>query len=208
MFKVVAIPADEDGCRFYLEQYKPLRLASLQRDAGAFKSTYARESGFDDEAWLNRIRNPLATTFVAIRADSEQVVASASLMGPFPNADANSTGNPHQVVPGTTDATKDQDRDDDDTRASGEPLRFEMAAVYTHPEVRRQGLATSLIEAATEEARSQARRTGRPLVLAVVVYVSNDAAISVYERCGFVRNTDGPGLGSNNSELEMYFQAS
>lgn len=32
-FKIVTVPADGDGCRFYLEQYKPFRLASLQKDA-------------------------------------------------------------------------------------------------------------------------------------------------------------------------------
>ncbi len=32
-YKIVVIPADENGCRFYLEQYKPFRLASLQQDA-------------------------------------------------------------------------------------------------------------------------------------------------------------------------------
>ena len=37
-YKITVIPVDDDGCRFYLEKYKPFRLASLQYDA---QGTYA-----------------------------------------------------------------------------------------------------------------------------------------------------------------------
>jgi hypothetical protein len=32
-FKIIVIPADAAGCRFYLERYKPFRLAALRQDA-------------------------------------------------------------------------------------------------------------------------------------------------------------------------------
>ncbi|KAI0409071.1 acyl-CoA N-acyltransferase [Xylaria palmicola] len=203
-FKIVVIPADEEGCRFYLEHYKPFRLASLQRDAHAFGSTYAREIAFDDEAWLGRIKNPLATTFVALQRDDDRVVASTALIGPLPSGGP--PGNPYQAVAaGHSDDGRDE-------RAGDEPLRFEMAAVYTCPEARGQGLAKALIARATDEARSRARARGRHLALAVVVYADNAAAISVYERCGFARSPEGPNpvfntlKNSSEVQLEMHYR--
>ncbi|KAI0443130.1 hypothetical protein F4803DRAFT_332527 [Xylaria telfairii] len=205
-FRVTTIPADEEGCRFFLERYKPFRLASLQQDADAFGSTYAREIGFDDAAWLGRIKNPLATTFIAVQSDNDRVVASTSLIGPLPNA--NPASNPYQIV---SETTAQSDRDNKHHDANGEPLCFQMSAVYTIPEARGQGLAKSLIKAATEEARNRARGAGRPLVLSVVVYAANNAAISVYERSGFARGAEGPKLIFNalknvsKEELNMYY---
>ncbi|KAF2963880.1 hypothetical protein GQX73_g9692 [Xylaria multiplex] len=211
-FRITVIPADEDGCRFYLEQYKPFRLASLQQDAHAFGSTYAREIKFDDEAWLGRIRNPSATTFVAVQSHDNRVVASTSLIGPLPNDKP--TSNPYHVVSGVM-AESGTAHNNKNSNASGEdiePLHFQMSAVYTSPEARGQGLAKSLIRAATEEACSRARGEGRPLALSVVVYAANSAAISVYERCGFARSAEEPKLvfnvfkNSSEEELNMYFQ--
>ncbi|TGJ88153.1 hypothetical protein E0Z10_g514 [Xylaria hypoxylon] len=216
-FKITVIPADEDGCSFYLEQYKPFRLASLQQDAHAFGSTHAREIAFDDEAWLGRIRNPSASTFIAVQTDDNRVVASTSLIGPLPNA--NPASNPYQVVSGaiaksgtTYNNNNHNGNNNNNNVGGGEPLYFQMSAVYTSPEARGQGLAKSLIKAATEEARDRARQQGRPLVLSVVVYAANSAAISVYERCGFARGAEGPKLAFNTfknlseEELNMYFQ--
>ncbi|KAI0815610.1 hypothetical protein GGR55DRAFT_353406 [Xylaria sp. FL0064] len=220
-YKILVIPADEEGCRFYLEQHKPFRLASLQQDAHAFGSTYAREIAFDEETWLGRIKNPLATTFVAVQSDSNQVVASASLIGPLPNTSPAS--NPYQIVSqgktqGNT-ASNSNNRTNNNISGSNndagdEPLYFQMSAVYTSPAARGRGLAKSLIKAATEEACNRARaQGGRPLALSVVVFADNSAAISVYERCGFARNPEEePKLVFNElknlsqKQLNMYYQ--
>ncbi|KAI0450681.1 hypothetical protein F5B21DRAFT_420811 [Xylaria acuta] len=209
-FRILIIPADEEGCRFFLEKYKPFRLASLQQDADAFGSTYAREIEFDDAAWLGRIKNPLATTFVAVESDSSRVVASTSLIGPLPNA--NPTGNPYRVVSEAIPQSDAARSDNESHHVDGEPLCFQMSAVYTIPEARGQGLAKSLIKEATEEARNRARGRGRPLVLSVVVYVTNNAAISVYERCGFATSAEEPKLvfnalkNASEKELNMHYQ--
>ncbi|KAI8956373.1 hypothetical protein F4801DRAFT_13897 [Xylaria longipes] len=182
-FRIVIIPANDEGCRFFLERYKPFRLASLQQDADAFGSTYAREITLDNAAWLGRIKNPLATTFVAVGSDDDRVVASTSLIGPLPNASPAS--NPYQIVSQVVPQSDAANNDNENHDANSEPLCFQMSAVYTIPEARGQGLAKSLTKAATEEARSRAQGQGRPLALSVVVYAANNAAISVYERCGF-----------------------
>ncbi|KAI0548561.1 hypothetical protein F4679DRAFT_312876 [Xylaria curta] len=207
-FGIVTIPADEEGCRFFLEKYKPFRLAALQQDAAAFGSTYAREIEFDDAAWLGRIRNPLATTFVAVESDDDRVVASTSLIGPLPNA--NPESNPYQVISNTQGNATSSDNKNHDEK--GEPLCFQMSAVYTIPQARGQGLAKSLIRAATEEAHKRAREHGRPLALSVVVYAANNAAISVYQRCGFASGAEEPKLvfnalkNASEKELNMYYQ--
>ncbi|KAI1423079.1 hypothetical protein F5Y12DRAFT_560302 [Xylaria sp. FL1777] len=219
-YKIIVIPADENGCRFYLEQYRPFRLASLQQDAHAFGSTYAREIAFDEETWLGRIRNPSVTTFVAVQSDtSNQVVASTSLIGPLPNTSPAS--NPHQFISKamTQRDTTNNDNNNNNTNnnnnndsVSDEPLCYQMSGVYTSPAARGRGLAKSLIKAATEEARRRARGQARPLVLSVVVYAANSAAISVYERCGFARGAEEPKLvfnalkNSSEKQLNMYFQ--
>ncbi|KAI0196287.1 hypothetical protein EV127DRAFT_127855 [Xylaria flabelliformis] len=209
-FRFDIIPSDEEGCRFFLEKYKPFRLAALQQDAAAFGSTYAREIGFDDAAWLGRIRNPLATMFVAVESDDDRVVASTSLIGPLPNA--NPASNPYQVVSETIPQSDVASSDNKNHDENSEPLCFQMSAVYTIPQARGQGLAKSLIRAATEEARNRAREHGRPLALSVVVYATNSAAISVYQRCGFASGAEGPKLvfnalkNASEEELNMYYQ--
>ncbi|KAI1351179.1 hypothetical protein F5Y01DRAFT_130479 [Xylaria sp. FL0043] len=221
-YKILVIPADEEGCRFYLEQYKPFRLASLQQDAQAFGSTYAREIAFDEETWLGRIKNPLATTFVAVQADNNQVVASTSLIGPLPNTSPAS--NPYQIVSGgmtqgntasnSNNRANNNNNNSNNNDAGDEPLYFQMSAVYTSPAARGRGLAKSLIKAATEEACNRARaQGGRPLALSVVVFAENSAAISVYERCGFARNLEeepkvvfNEFKNSSQRQLNMYYQ--
>ncbi|KAI0508544.1 hypothetical protein F5B22DRAFT_391143 [Xylaria bambusicola] len=190
-YKIIVIPVDDDGCRFYLEQYRPFRLASLQQDPQAFGSTYEREIAFDEETWLGRIKNPLAKTFVAVRTHSNQIVASTSLIGPLPNATVSS--NPYQVItaaPGEGDTKDTNSNSDSDDSANKAPVYFQMSAVYTLPTARGCGLAKALIKAATGEACDRAHSQRRPLALSVVVYPDNAAAISVYERCGFARNPE------------------
>jgi ribosomal protein S18 acetylase RimI-like enzyme len=212
--------------------YNLANILCVPADRVAFGSTYAREINFRDEEWLARIKNPSAVTFVAVRSSDDRVVASTSLIGPLPNGGP--VSNPTQAIStvphghahdrdstttaSTTNKKPNDDGDDSNQNGSksgsgdeGEPLCFQMAAVYTSPEARGRGLAKSLIKAATEEAHKKAVEKGRPLALSVVVYATNDAAIAVYERCGFVKSAHGPNLkynalkNSSASELEMHF---
>jgi ribosomal protein S18 acetylase RimI-like enzyme len=151
---------------------------------------------------------------VAVPSEDNRIVASTSLIGPLPNATPAS--NPYQQLVSTGKATRasqgDANNESNLSGEEGEPLYFQMSAVYTSPEARGQGLAKSLIKAAAEEARSRARGQGRPLALSVVVHETNSAAISVYERCGFVRGEEEPELvfnplkNSSEKRLNMYFQ--
>lgn len=64
--------------------YRELRLEALQTDPGAFGSTYARESGFDEDTWRQRVTaGPLGKpsgVFVAEAAPSEPFLGTASMV--------------------------------------------------------------------------------------------------------------------------------
>lgn len=75
------------------------------------------------------------------------------------------------------------------------------------PEARGRGIAKALVKAVTEKAMDEANRLRRQLVLSVVVYSTNYAAISFYESCGFVADAEGPRISfnpvKNSSEEEL-----
>ncbi|KAI0140143.1 hypothetical protein F4776DRAFT_662278 [Hypoxylon sp. NC0597] len=202
------ILADDKGRRFYLDHYKPFRLAALKQDPDAFGSTYAREINFIEEDWLSRINNRLVKTFVAVPPnDRRRVLSTTSLIGPFLNQDPES--NPFQAC---TEMTGDSDQHHNHVEAS--PLSFQLSGVYTTPDVRGKGIAKAVVNTAVEEAVMYAKQQNRKLNLSVVVYASNHAAIAFYQSCGFVADTEGPRTFFNSHkncyevELCMHYRRS
>ncbi|KAI1763425.1 hypothetical protein GGR53DRAFT_366869 [Hypoxylon sp. FL1150] len=184
------VVADDEGSRFYLDQYKPFRLAALKQDPDAFGSTYEREINFTDTDWLGRIKNPLAKTFVAVNPHDKRVLAATSLIGPLSNAGPAS--NPSQA------STEMRDGDDQpQIHGEASPVSYQMAGVYTMPEARGRGIAKALVKVATVQAIAEANRLCKQLALSVIVYSSNHAAISFYESCGFVAAAEGPKISFN-----------
>ncbi|OTA52832.1 hypothetical protein K449DRAFT_390680 [Hypoxylon sp. EC38] len=182
---VEPILADDQGRRFYLEHYKPFRLAALKQDPDAFGSTYTREIDFIEEDWLSRINNNLVKTFVAVPSNDRRVLSTTSLIGPLPNRDPES--NPFQAC---TEMTSASDQHHNHVEAS--PLSFQLSGVYTTPEARGKGMAKAVVNTAVEEAVMYARQQNRKLNLSVVVYASNHAAIAFYQSCSFVTDAEGP----------------
>jgi len=62
---------DAQVWKILVQKQKEFRLRSLQLTPNSFGSTYEHELAFDDETWASRLRNPLATTFVAVSADCD-----------------------------------------------------------------------------------------------------------------------------------------
>ncbi|KAI0838976.1 hypothetical protein F5Y06DRAFT_296135 [Hypoxylon sp. FL0890] len=197
---VELILADDEGRRFYLDHYKPFRLAALKQEPDAFGSTYTREINFIEEDWLSRINNPLVKTLVAVHSNDRRVLSATSLIGPLPNRDPAS--NPFQA---STEITGASDQHHNHVEAS--PLSFQISGVYTVPDARGKGIAKALIKTAVEEAINDAKQQDRKLNLSVIVYASNHAAISFYESCGFVADPAGPRTSfnphKNRSEVEL-----
>ncbi|XDG10455.1 hypothetical protein ABKA04_010070 [Annulohypoxylon sp. FPYF3050] len=205
-WKIELILTDNKGCQFYLNQYKPFRLAALKQDPDAFGSTYDREINFTNDDWLSRIKNPLVKTFVAVQPHEGRVLSATSLIGPLPNPDPLS--NPLQV---STEMRDGGDQHHNHGNAQVSPLSFQISGVYTMPEARGQGFARELIKTASEQAINSAKGQDKRLSLSVVVYASNSAAISFYKSCGFVvdeggpRSSFNPHKNSSSEELVMHY---
>ncbi|KAI0882716.1 uncharacterized protein GGS22DRAFT_39696 [Annulohypoxylon maeteangense] len=199
-WRIELISTDDKGCHFYLDQYKPFRLAALKQDPDAFGSTYDREVNFTKDDWLSRIKNPLAKTFVAVRPHDGRVLSATSLIGPLPNPDPSS--NPLQV---STEMRDGDDQHHNYGNAQVSPLSFQVSGVYTTPEARGHGLAKALIKTASEQAINSAKGQDRQLLLSVVVYASNNAAIALYKSCGFIVDEGGP-KSSFNPHKESSFE--
>lgn len=120
----------------------------------------------DDEFWRNRISNPLAQTFIAMRSnESNEILSSLTLFGPMPL--------PETLI-----------THDDEAQM---PLHWAVNGVWTLPEARRKGISAALSSLAKEWAISQADAAGRDGLLTVLAYEANTSAIALYEKKGFVR---------------------
>ncbi|KAF3764858.1 hypothetical protein M406DRAFT_70629 [Cryphonectria parasitica EP155] len=170
---VERIAKDEAGIAFYLQQYKPFRLLSLERDPSAFGSTLSREEAFDEGRWRDRLLNPQASTFVAREEDTTRsILSSITLVGPDPVSEElrsalNLAG---QTLP------------------PGQLLHWELNGVFTLPQARRCGIAAAVMSTARQHALAEAALQGSGdclVVLTVVVYAENSGARSWYEKMGF-----------------------
>ncbi|CAJ2513304.1 Uu.00g014230.m01.CDS01 [Anthostomella pinea] len=183
-WRIETVSADEEGCLFYLDHYKPFRLMALQQDPDGC---------------------PLAKTFAAGQSRDKTVLSATSLLGPLP--DSQPASNPSQVI---AEMSEGDDRHDCQDAA---PMCFQMASVYTRSEARGRGLAKRLVKVAMDDAVKQAQERGRALSLSFVVYATNTAAIAFYESCGFVASAEGPTdsfnplKNSTSGELNMFFRA-
>ena len=81
-FEIIQLARDDATVQSNLARYKAFRLLSLQTAPEMFGSTYEREVAFTDDMWLDRLKNPLATTFLAVQAD--RVIGTITTVGPLP----------------------------------------------------------------------------------------------------------------------------
>jgi GNAT superfamily N-acetyltransferase len=176
-FEILQIPRDEKSVRAYLEQYKAIRLYSLKTAPEAFGSTYAREAAFTDDVWYNRLANPKAATFIALRAD--RIVCTLTLVGPLPCSpeESSPTHDPWTVLGGNTNPTY---------------LHWRINGMFTLPEARGQGVAKALVERATKYGSDEASKSGKVFAGSIAVHEDNPAARSLYAKCGFVPIKEEP----------------
>ncbi|OIW34512.1 acyl-CoA N-acyltransferase [Coniochaeta ligniaria NRRL 30616] len=158
-YAIDIIRPDEEGIEFYLESYKPFRLLALQLSPEAFTSTHAQWSALGDDAWISRLTNPRAKTFVATRqyGPVKRVLSSLTLFASDSNEQAASSG----------------------------PMAWHVNAVFTLPEARRKGVASSVMAAAKHFAREQAEAQKRDFFLVTTVLAANPGAKLLYEKLGF-----------------------
>lgn len=138
--------------------------------ATVFGSNYASEVSMPDDFWRNRVRNPSARTFVAVRLESEAVLSSVTLIQNIP------------VPPGLKvrlgiEATEVENE---------LLLHWAVNAVYTGQESRRKGIGREVMGYALKYAADTSISEGKSCLCTVLVKQDNIVARSMYEKAGFM----------------------
>jgi len=169
-FEVLRIPSAHEDAKTYIEQYKTFRLLSLKTSPRSFHSTYDREIQFTDDVWMDRLTNPDCCTFVAFQ--SGKIVCTLTLVGPL-------NFEPDDLHPSTSPMELN----------GGSPQPFahwRFNGMFTLPEARGQGVAKALIKMGQEYGETRAAESKNEFVGSIVTESDNTAAVSLYEKCGFV----------------------
>jgi GNAT superfamily N-acetyltransferase len=202
-FRVVQLPRNYDSrepqklLAALAQKSKTLRLESLQTNPEAFSSNYAREVAFDDAVWVDRLKNPEASTIVALEMrgldaglDDLEAAAEARwvgvsvLMGPrtldgtFPPSNGDAFWKTVLDVP-----VRAADAED----GAVNTLVYVINAVYVVPSARHTGLGKRLIEKAVDTSREEFQKdksVGKEGVCMVFVQ-KNGSATGLYLACGF-----------------------
>ncbi|TKA25722.1 hypothetical protein B0A50_05817 [Salinomyces thailandicus] len=190
------------------QRYRALRLHALKTAPAAFASSYELEVKRGLDQTLDRLSNPKAINFIALKANSESKDTTTSddglpellmpewmaewvgmivLLGP--QSDDTSSGpsarrDPFAKMTGPIEALEDQDTVDSHSRPRY-ALRYHLNGVFVNPSARKSGLGQRLVSAALEKAAAAAREAQVPMKCSVLVDSENDVARRVYEAAGF-----------------------
>jgi ribosomal protein S18 acetylase RimI-like enzyme len=221
-FTVVELPRSYDEqataklAPIFAEKSKTLRLHSLQTNPEAFSSTYAREIAFPPEQWLDRLKNPVARTFMAVDlretgADESSTlpqtsasdepaelletaairpwIGSTVLIGPKIFAGALPTASTSPWTLFHLSHAKQPLSAPEETEAPHTKV-YMINAVYVLPSGRGLGVGKALVGAAVAVAEQDAQKADAEgeSEVAVLVFVEKDnvAATELYRACGFV----------------------
>ncbi|KAL2839864.1 hypothetical protein BJX68DRAFT_247292 [Aspergillus pseudodeflectus] len=199
-------------------RYKALRLHGLTTDPDAFGSTLARETAFTDEVWESRIRNPLSTSFIAIRKEpgnsehenasrsdipelgAREWVGQVTLLGPV--VDSSPSGD---VARAKTDKPWEAFDGIDFQQAAdavprirrGSRVVYVLVGMYVRPEVRGAGYGRMLVERALESVKESCATRAWDAVVVAMVSRGNNGAKRLYERAGFVVSDEPLDVGGH-----------
>ena len=169
---------------------RDFRLESLRLAPEAFASSYERENQFAEDVWRQRLENPRAQHIVAVPGtaghyDTDKGLASKPWKGMIVvlhrsnTADVEPATSPWETASPQTSMTS--------------ATSYHLNAFFVHPSVRRVGLGQRLVQAALRHTRAAAALEGLPSAkVTVIVDSSNQAALAVYEKCGFVTVKESP----------------
>jgi GNAT superfamily N-acetyltransferase len=171
-YSIIHVPHDGAGVRKYLEEYKALRLFSLQYAPEAFGSTYAREVAFEDDVWYQRLSNPIANTFLAV-GEAGNLIGVSTINGPLA---IGTLDMPPLGIPQTAHGGWD----------GASPLHFRLNAIFTMPDARRKGISKTLIETSIEYVMDEAQARNKDTIFSIIVDIHNLPARALYKSAGFV----------------------
>ncbi|EFE42627.1 GNAT family acetyltransferase, putative [Trichophyton verrucosum HKI 0517] len=185
-------------------RYRTARLRALKTYPEAFSSKYERESAFTDEQWAQRLQNPMSRTFVAVCVDhvteapsnvedveklkSNEWVGMVVLLGPkVVGPSMKYAWDPFLSMAWMQ---PDDERDFNDAEAA----TFAVS-MFVLPEAARRGVGKMLVSRMMDSAKEDGKRKSiGKLHVSLIVERDNDAAIRLYERCGFAHVDAGPDL--------------
>ncbi|KAK2760774.1 hypothetical protein FQN54_002011 [Arachnomyces sp. PD_36] len=195
-------PSEE---RFIVERYKALRLRCLQQEPEAFSSTYEDESQFPDETWVQRVKNPFAKTFVAVRNTAEdkdifddgsnlsklsrEWVGLCVLIGPKPLTPERS--DPIDALWAFMQTTANTNTEPEPKDHSNQPLSYCTVSMFVSPDQRGCGFGRKLIDAVIEGGRKDAKELMAPKAYLTIFFeVDNRLARRLYGKWGFTIEDD------------------
>lgn len=201
-FRIIALPRshpDEAIWDRLVQQQKDFRLLALKTSPEYFGSTYEREVQFNDATWDERLRNPLATTLVALE---ESAISESSLSNPdaLVALAANNDWLGTVVLIGPTDtattlvsakasavalAANAKKLDLDGERNTQIP-HYQINAFFVRPSARGRGLGTALVSGAIAHGEAFRREYGFATArFTLLVDEDNGPANAAYQRAGF-----------------------
>lgn len=217
-FAVVALPqlpdspeADERAIALAYK-FREIRLQSLKVAPEAFASSYEVESQRGIDQTLQRLSNPKAIIFVAIRSPStasrdgsgdgvhgllnSDWVGFIGLLGPETEeawSAVSAQRDPWARTAATTDAalgttttTAPVSAEHEGIASAVKTLHYHIGGVFVSPAARHHGLGKALIDAALARASAMARSTQASMRCSILVMPENAAALKLYEKAGFV----------------------
>ncbi|KAG5295206.1 acetyltransferase [Histoplasma ohiense] len=180
------------------ERYKTARLRALKETPQAFSSTYHREAEYDDAIWVQRLRNPLSKTFVALRTERRggtetsdiELLAANEWLGMIvifgPRAlPADGSGSKTPWKPFLSSVNLNEPPDP--TAIVGYEAAYVAFSMFVLIDARRQGLGRSLVQASIETVRAEADSMHATRAnIGLFVEAKNQAAQRLYKGCGFI----------------------
>ncbi|EGD99828.1 hypothetical protein TESG_07166 [Trichophyton tonsurans CBS 112818] len=185
-------------------RYRTARLRALKTYPEAFSSKYERESTFTDEQWAQRLQNPMSTTFVAVCVDNDaeaptsvedvEKLKSNEWMGMVVLLGPKVVGSSMKYVWDPFLSTAWMQPDDEGDFKDAEAATFAVS-MFVLPEAARRGVGKMLLSRITDYAKEVGKRKSMgKLHVSLIVERDNDAAIRLYERCGFAHVDAGSDL--------------
>ncbi|EGD91768.1 hypothetical protein H112_00880 [Trichophyton rubrum D6] len=192
-------------------RYRTARLRALKTYPEAFSSKYERESAFTDEQWAQRLQNPMSRTFVAVCVDHDteapasvaevEKLKSNEWMGMVVLLGPKVVGSSMKYVWDPFLSMAWMQPDDEGDFKDAEAATFAVS-MFVLPEAARRGVGKMLISRMMDYAKEDGERKSiGKLYVSLIVERDNDAAIRLYERCGFARVDVGSDLDGVGDRL-------
>ena len=230
-FRIVTLPKPRDRTNpdtttiAMAEKLRNLRLQSLHVAPDAFASTFEDESKCGLDMTLDRMTNPKAVQFVAIKKSpgtgptfdnsndidkflKDQWLGLIVLLGPVED-------NPDEGAPKRDPFARMTAADREvayldsgglESRASA--LHYHLNGMFVDLSARGGGLAKALVNAALQSAEAAASQANAAMRVTIIVYKHNVAARALYEKIGFKVVGERPSLTLDDGSIAVDMELS